>query len=290
MERIFFQVDIAHWGWVIAFFLWFVGIAGMLSLAYPWVRRPFLPPVILVSLALGLAFVFSHLTRWWNVPKAFLLALFEGHLNWGSWMALGVFMLTFHFLLSLVLFLGQGPRFRLPWAERLAGAPGFVGLLAVSGVAITVYSGFLISQAAGIPLWNTPMLPLLWLVSGAVAAYAVLEIAHLLGLWEGFPRSGVWGLALDGLKALFVFAFLYVTLSVGTEGARVGAWEMLFGRYAGLTWLGVVGLGLALPLAVGLWSLKGHPSKPLTFLAALGSLLGGLFLRASILLAGAWEI
>lgn len=193
METIFFQVDIAHWGWVIAFFLWFVGIAGMLSLAYPWVRRPFLPPVILVSLSLGLAFVFSHLTRWWNVPKAFLLALFEGHLNWGSWMALGVFMLTFHFLLSLVLFLGQGP------ASACPGPSGWPGRRA--SWAFWRFRGghhrlqrFSHLPGRGHPLWNTPLLPLLWLVSGAVAAYAVLEIAHLMGLWEGFPalEPGAW--------------------------------------------------------------------------------------------------
>lgn len=295
MGPVYFQVDIAHWGWTIAFFLWFVGIAGMLSVAYPWVRRAFLPPIILGSLALGLALVISHLSRWWNLPLVVWYMVREGTFGWGSWMFLGVVLLSFHFLLSLILVLAHArwaTRYRfLAWAAPWGGNGGFLAVFALSGLLLTVYSGFLISQAAGIPLWNTPIIPALWLVSGALAALAILELAHLAGWWDGHLQGleGRLGLAMDALKAFLFFAFLHVSLGVGSEGARIGAVEMLYGRYALLTWVGVIGLGILLPLTLGVYRQLRRVGRPLLALTALASLAGALFLRASILLAGAWE-
>ncbi len=37
--NLYAQVDVAKWGWDIAIFLWLVGISGMSTLAYYWVRR-----------------------------------------------------------------------------------------------------------------------------------------------------------------------------------------------------------------------------------------------------------
>jgi len=76
-----YQVDIAHWGWSIAWFLWFIGIAGMGSVAYFFVRRAALAYVIFGSLVVGLLFVVSHLGRWWNLPRTLWTMVIERHLQ-----------------------------------------------------------------------------------------------------------------------------------------------------------------------------------------------------------------
>ena len=32
------QIEVAHWGWTIAFFLWFVGLSGMGLFVNYWLR------------------------------------------------------------------------------------------------------------------------------------------------------------------------------------------------------------------------------------------------------------
>lgn len=290
-----FQVDIAHWGWSIAWFLWFVGIAGMGSVAYYFVRKGVLSFVILGSLAIGLLFVVSHLGRWWNLPLTLWTMITNGIFNWSSWMLLGILMLSLHLVLTLVLVVAHLPWLQrlgwLRWTAALSRANAFVAAFALLGFGCTVYSGFLLTQAAGIPLWNTSLIPILWVVSGSIAAIAVLEILYVFGLVDANVSSlGVrLGLGLDAVKLLAVLAFLHVALSFGSAGARIGATAMASGEYALLTWGGVVGVGILVPLAIGAYTVLVKKSKPLLLVSAVAALAGVYFLRAAVLLAGAWE-
>jgi formate-dependent nitrite reductase membrane component NrfD len=49
-------------------------------------------------------------------------------------------------------------------------------LLAAVGLLVTMYSGFLIAAAPGIPFWNTALIPVLWMLSASVCALALTEL------------------------------------------------------------------------------------------------------------------
>ena len=299
------QVDVARWGWDIAIFLWLVGISGMSTFAYYWVRRAPLAYAALATVLLGLAVVFSHLSRWWNLPRAFFYAVLDFSFNWGSWMMLGILLLSIQAVICLVLAADHfrlGERFPallkwplvptlLAWVPRLARSNGLLAIFAGFGVMVTAYSGFLITQAVGVPLWNTALIPVLWVVSAGVSVLALLEIFHLKGWIDERVSHTVTRLAVasDGVKLAMLFTFLYVGLSASSAGARDGAATLLYGSLAPMLWIGVVVLGALVPVGVSLYSLKFGERRGLVFVAALFALGGGLLLRASVLLAGKFD-
>jgi len=298
------QVEVARWGWDIAIFLWLVGLSGMGTLAYYWVRKPPLAYMALITVVLGLIVVFSHLTRWWNLPAAVFYALVNFSFNLHSWMMLGVLFLSAQALLALLLALHHFSPLRrrvqpgagwtgalLAAIDRFAGSNLALGVVAAFGVLVTVYSGFLLTQAVGVPLWNTALLPILWVVSAGVAVLALIELFHLRG-WvdEGVAKIGLQlALASDSLKLLMLVAFLYVGLSAGSAGARAGAAELLSGNLAPMLWIGVIGLGIMVPMGVTAYTLTVRKNTLLVAGAALFALAGGLLLRAGILLAGKFD-
>jgi formate-dependent nitrite reductase membrane component NrfD len=290
-----FQADIAHWSWTIAWFLWFVGIAGMGSVAYYFVRRAPLAFVIFGSLAVGLLLVVSHLARWWNLPRVIWTMVINLHFNWGSWMLIGILMLSLHLAMTLVIVIAHLPflrRYRfLGWTVPLSNANPYLAAFALLGFGSTVYSGFLLTQAAGIPLWNTSLIPVLWVISGAVATIAVLELLYVFGLVDANVSTlGVrLGIGLDALKLLAVLGFLHVAISFGSAGARIGATAMTTGEYALMTWLGVVVIGILVPLAIGAYTVLVKKSKALLLVSSIAALAGVYLLRAVVLMAGAWE-
>jgi len=290
-----FQVDIAHWGWTIVWFLWFVGIAGMGSVAYFFVRKAALSYVVFGSLVLGLLFVVSHLGRWWNLPRTLWTMVTNGIFNWSSWMLIGICLLSVHLILSVVIVAGHIPWLQrigwLKWTATLSRANAYLALYAFLGFMVTVYSGFLLTQAAGIPLWNTSLIPILWVVSGSIAAIAVIELLYVFGLVESSVSTLAvrLGLGLDAIKLLAVLGFLHVALSFGSAGARIGATAMASGEYALMTWGGVIGVGILIPIAIGLYTVLVKKSKPLLVVSSVAALAGVFFLRAVVLLAGAWE-
>jgi formate-dependent nitrite reductase membrane component NrfD len=292
--EIYFQAEIARWGWIIAWFLWFSGIAGMSSVAYYFVRRAPMAFLIFGTLVISLVLVASTLTRWWNLPAALFNALINWTFNWHSWMMIGIAILMLHLVLSLFLAVGHlrlGEMRWLRWTRALQQSRVFLGVLAANGLVITFYTGFLLTQAVGVPLWNSALIPILFVISSAVAAIAVLKLFNLLG-WVD-DQISVFGqrvsIGLDAVKLLAILAFLHVSLTVGSAGARIGALEMAYGQYALMTWLGVVGVGIIIPLAIGVYVFVKGKSKPLLLVSAVAALAGVFFLRAVVLLAGVFE-
>ena len=296
ISDLYTQEQVAGWSWLIAIFLWLAGIAGMGSVAYYWYRRASLAITLLISIILALIFVVSDLTRPWNVPNAIFSALLTGTYNWFSWMALGIVLLVIQLILLLVISYRHlvGDKIKwLRWLSSMASSNIFVGIVSLFGFLVTIYSGFLISQASGIPLWNTPLIPVLWLVSASICAVALVEILWLLETKEHDERLlGVTriGFSIDLFELFVVLTFIYVSLTVGTLGTVLGAERIYRGELAPITWIGVIGLGITYPALVGIYTLatKKH-NKALIISAAVLALLGALLLRYIILVAGVYE-
>ncbi|AFA39448.1 Formate-dependent nitrite reductase, membrane component [Pyrobaculum oguniense TE7] len=277
--------------WLIGPFLWFAGIAGMGSVAYvllKWIgveeKRKELSWTLLISMALALVFVIADLSRPWNVASAIMSAVFGGTFGWTrSWMAVGIVLLLTGLLLTLLLALrNSGVKVLAP----LTDAKWFDALLALVGIAITVYSGFLIAAAPGVPFWNTPLLPVLWIISASLCAVALVKLMiHHEAMSKAATRYGV---ALDAAELLAIFALINLALYGGSVAAKQSAHTLAYGELAPIFWIGLVGIGVVIPLLLGLIMLK-KENKYLGIAAAVLALIGALLLRVLVLQAGIFE-
>ena len=66
--------------------------------------------------------------------------------------------------------------------QKLAQSNGFNAVFSVLGVCSTIYSGFLLTQAVGVSLWNSSLIPVLWIMSGLTSSIAMLELMSAMGL------------------------------------------------------------------------------------------------------------
>jgi len=277
--------------WIIGPFLWLAGISGMTSVAYvllKWSgveeRRRELSWVAFISIVLALVFVVADLARPWNMPSAIMSAVFGGTFGWTrSWMAVGIALLLVMLVLTLLLAL----RYTGAGALRpLVDAKWFDALLLLVGVAVTIYSGFLIAAAPGVPFWNTALIPVLWIISASVCATAVVKLlVHSEAVSKAATR---YSLALDAAELLAVFALINLALYGGSRAARTSAEALAYGYLAAPFWIGVVALGILAPLFIGLYLAK-RENKYLAATAAVLALLGALLLRVLVLQAGVFE-
>jgi formate-dependent nitrite reductase membrane component NrfD len=180
------------------------------------------------------------------------------------------------------------------------------GINAVFAVGTAIYTGLLLGVVKAVPFWNTPMLPLLFLVSAlSTGMGAVLLVVGVLR-WV-MPKQveaekeqvaeSVHALSrvdmpliVTELLVLFFFIFLMVaSRSTAAESARY----LVSGGYAVAFWLGIVVVGLLVPVTLEAWTLtrgQGLTFARLTNLSVvvgLCLLIGGIILRYAILAAGA---
>ncbi|GKW14697.1 cytochrome c nitrite reductase subunit NrfD [Pectobacterium carotovorum subsp. carotovorum] len=300
------------WDWPIAIYLFLVGIsAGLVTLSA--LLRRYHPEqatadstlmrttLILApcTIILGLLILVFHLTRPWTFWKLMF------HYSFTSVMSVGVMLFQVYMAALAVwlanIFSEQIIVLQQRWLPKLVMFPKVLGWLApmqksldivmlLLAVMLGAYTGFLLSALKTYPLLNNPILPALFLFSGVSSGAAVALIA-MACRYRRNPHSEeahfvhrvetpvVW------LEIFLLFAF-FIGLALGDDGkqralvAAVGGgfWAMWF-------WLGVVGIGLILPLLLKSWANRQH--SPYGVLAVCGmSLVGVLLLRFFILYAG----
>jgi len=177
-----------------------------------------------------------------------------------------------------------------PWgAASLIGQLGWL-MSAAGMVILIVYMGFVYSASKGIPFWNSPLHPVLYMAYAFRGGAAALLIAMAV-LGAPSPETAEWLIAIwIGVTAMVIVLFtleIQGALSGGNIAARRSVHEMFAGRVAVYFYGGTLLIGLVVPLA-----LVSGRIAPLSFavLAAIGlfSALGDFFMKYTTIRAGVY--
>jgi protein NrfD len=320
------------WGWEIPVDLFFAAVvSGMMILSGVALLRALRaggatdrPPLLAVHAPL-LAFALVHicllalfldLSHKLYVWRLYLTVQPASPMSWGSWMltaTYGVLALT-----ALTTFPARWPWLMqtVPPLGRLAGwlsVPARLKALAwaniVLGTGLVLYTGVLLATMVARPLWNTMVLPPLFLASGLAGGAAMVALAARFVPQPGTAPAGLVGglvnaliapvpgqsrsavdaptftrLALIGLVAQAVLIFLFAIGLASGSASQIAALQLLLsGPFALLFWAGVVAAGVVLPLALMALPAARPRLAPVALVLLLA---GGLALRWAIVDAG----
>jgi formate-dependent nitrite reductase membrane component NrfD len=318
------------WGWEIPLYL-FVGgmVAGMMVLA-GWamlrtakgedtktffsIQTPLLGFMLLNIGMLALLLDLAHPLYVWAIYITFKPL---SPMSWGSWVLLIVYGIL---LVSALVrlpdswpWLGE----RLPILQKASDyfvqSPGRMRALGLAnigfGVAVGIYTGILLNTMVARPLWNTAVLPLLFLFSGLSAAAAAVHLATVVFPGRPAPRGLIGGAfaamtqpigpqmpekrTIDTViradvaflaVELVLIALLLLSLATSTL-SHIEAVKLLFsGTYGLVFWVGVIAIGIVVPIV--LQTLELSHRIPHTVVPALLVLAGGFALRWVMVNAG----
>ncbi len=153
---------------------------------------------------------------------------------------------------------------------------------AACGTATMVYTGVLLAQIGFVPLWGSPLLPVLFTCSSlSVGAACTLagawpEAAAKERLMRAFSHADA---ALIACEAAVLVA--YLALAAGAQGQGAAVEALLLGPDAWVFWIGFVGVGLVLPFALDV-AFAATGASSLVAVAVPFVLVGGFFLRYCI--------
>jgi formate-dependent nitrite reductase membrane component NrfD len=162
-----------------------------------------------------------------------------------------------------------------PAGEPFPGSPPRIRTLrkslALVGIplcqSLVIYTGVLLGAIPARPFWNTPMVAQLFLFSALSTASALLLLLTPLVWSAGHQQREHERMALIRADLVFIFLelFLIVPFVVhGELGARSGraALDMIQGGpYTGIFWIGVVTIGILIPMAIEIFESIGSARK-----------------------------
>jgi Fe-S-cluster-containing dehydrogenase component/formate-dependent nitrite reductase membrane component NrfD len=275
-----------NWHWELPSYLVTKNIAGglfmLLSLGAGLGMFPF---DALTFLAAGLtAMIFMLLTvilliKDLSQPKRFLNILLRP--QWKSWVARGAFiMVTFTavagswWLLEGAVYLDWLPSDFITTVRPFAAWTTFP-----LAMGVVIYSAFLLGQAEGRDMWQSPLLPFQLLSQSFMVASGT---SLTLGLFVKFPSElnqflGVVFPASLAINLLLTLAGKIMPFA--SEIALLASRDMTHGRYRNHFWWGGIALGHVIPFAMFLLA-------PLTIpLAALAAMVGMFFYQYAFVMA-----
>ena len=198
--------------------------------------------IALGAVAVGLVLLMVDAKGGFLHPWRFALLL--GNVQ--SVMTWGVVFLAAFVVIAAVVVVRDLLRKSVPFGLEAAGC-GFA-------IAVAMYTGVLLGVVKTFPLWNSAVLPFLFLVSAmstgvcAVFLFARLVCPSEVEKLAFLERVHGW---LPWVETVLVVALLFfVGLSSEAGAASVAA--LLTGQWALVFWLGFVVVGLALPLVLHL--------------------------------------
>lgn len=170
------------------------------------------------------------------------------------------------------------------------------------GTAVVMYTGLFLSDTPAVPLWHTPWLPVLFLLSalscGIVIVLVVLHAAGLAPLFANqvrrLAKADIVVIVLESVAAaLFVASSLPLADGPSAASAASSVKELVAGADGWMFWAGFVGAGLIGALASECFMLRraGWFRDPYVPLVPTGcTLLGAFALRACIVMAGSHPV
>ena len=192
-------------------------------------------------------------------------------------------------------------------------------LLAIDALVVMTYTGLFLASMRSVPLWSTPWLPALFLLSSVSCGVGLVSIVcHLSPAGRAFSSSlrrlvvsDALAIALESFVLIVMAYSILGTLELALQpdsapyGAGAGVlfdwgrlnntdlalmqsvWNLVLGSYAQLFWFALVVVGLVIPFVLDvLYVRTNRPHRGMVLAASLCVLVGGYALRHCVVLAG----
>jgi formate-dependent nitrite reductase membrane component NrfD len=260
----------------IAFAFFLGGISGGLFLASAYFNN-LLGMFIawLLAGAMGVSYMIhlSHPMRFWRMfmkPRT-------------SWIARGfIFIMLFLGFTTLTLIVGK-------WAPDATAALTTLKVIAgIFAFAQSIYTGFAVSYVSAIKVWNSAIVPVLFVTCGLTGGLAIL-LAIMMGQ-DSAQIATLENIIRVVLIALAVIIGVYLwNTTYSSTAAKEAVKRLVGGSLAPLFWVGVFLFGIVIPVAISVTTyFTGEASSGLLITAIISEIIGGLALRFAILKAGVY--
>jgi polysulfide reductase chain C len=283
-----------HWGWPIALDLYLAGTGAgsfIIGVLMDWLGYSAYPSNALflwgaVLVAIAAPFLILDL----GIKQRFLNAC----LNPGSsWLSRGFLIISAFILVGMAVLVMS----ILPISGIEVGKVPFrivEGAGLVLALATAIYTGMLLKSVKYVPLWNTGLLPLLFLTSALCTGSMIVIMSALgsdlvSGHHLGYSAAETLINVQRGIlmvEAVLLGLFLFFAYRNSRQGER-SVRLLLQGKLKVIFWAGIVVSIFCLPLILESLYSSAHPYFP--FAAGLFLLGGDICLRLSIVSAGIKE-
>ncbi len=159
----------------------------------------------------------------------------------------------------------------------------------VMALCTATYTGFVLNNVKGVPFWELPILPLLFVACGILGGFGLTVLLAIF-----VPEINLHAAEAGSRIMLIINVLLIVTyLLIASKKEAVGKQSVLYqirGSISPIFWIFVVLLGIVIPAAIAVFSLfTGEATSVVLILGVICEIIGGAMLRYCVLKSGMYN-
>jgi formate-dependent nitrite reductase membrane component NrfD len=271
-----------------------------------WIAETF------TSLGSGLFLVSLFMSNWWGMVAGWLIIMFlklPVHIAYfgrperfyramppfsnawkTSWFARGILFTVLFSGFSFVQLVIGCPYYDAATVLGGATVPLYSVFAVLAGIfafGTGIYGGFIMNYCKSVPFWNTGILPLVFVLAGVADGFGLIMGINLAGGGGDIATAELWSRVMLAVNAVIIIIYM-MSASYTSAIAKLSVRELIVGRVAVAFWLGIVVLGIIIPLAISVSSLymEGDLSDMLLITAIVCHTLGAFALKYCLLKVG----
>jgi sulfite dehydrogenase (quinone) subunit SoeC len=200
-----------------------------------------------------------------------------------SWLARGfLFVVGFAGFGAIQLFLS----WQFPDSSLVIVFKVLAGILAFC---VAIYTGFVLKAVKGVPFWNSWLLPVLFIMCGVLGGFGLSVVIALAGGGIELSQAETGSRILLAVNILLIVVYLLLASRREAVGKQTVA-EQIRGQNAPVFWIGIVILGIVIPVIVSAMALiTGEVNSILLIIGVVCEIIGGMALRYVVLKGGAYK-
>lgn len=149
-----------------------------------------------------------------------------------------------------------------------------------------IYGGFVLNSCRSIPFWNSALLPILFLVTGIADGLAIIMAIGMAEPQINLHVAENINRILIILNTFAIWIYLWLAIRRSTTG-KYTAMLLIRGNLSIPFWIGLIGCGMVLPLAISGYSyFATEATTQLLILATALHTIGAFFFKYCLLKAG----
>jgi formate-dependent nitrite reductase membrane component NrfD len=245
---------------------------------------------VFTSLGSGLFLVSLFLNSWWGMVIGWLIIMFLKlpiHLAYfgkplrfyrtippfsnawkTSWFARGIlFTILFSGFAFIQLVIGHSYISGLIGPAAVPVYTVFAVLAGVFALMTGIYGGFIMNYCKSVPFWNTGILPIVFILAGVADGFGLIMGVGLAGA-ANVAEAETWSRIILLINAFIIIVYL-ISANYTSSIAKLSVRELVAGRAAGAFWLGIIVLGILVPLFISISSIYAGESTAFMLIAAI---------------------
>jgi sulfite dehydrogenase (quinone) subunit SoeC len=174
--------------------------------------------------------------------------------------------------------------------DQVALTMVFKVIAGICALCVATYTGFVLNNVKGVPFWELPILPLLFVACGILGGFGMTTAIAIFDPSVNMAAAETGSRIMLIINVLLIVSYLVFAANKKESTGKQSVLFQIRGGISPIFWICVVAMGIVIPALIAIFSIfTGESTAVVLILGTICEIVGGVMLRYCVLKSGMYN-